>query len=227
MAAACFADRAEAGRKLAARLDHLQAVDPVVVGLPRGGVPVAAAVARAIDAPLDVIMVRKLGVPSQPEVAMGAVGEGGVRVLDAETVRLARVDASQLSAVEAAERAELERRSARFAIGRTRLDLADRVVVVVDDGIATGSTARAACQVVRAQGAARVVLAVPVAPPGWILRMAGAADEYVCCATPDPFLAVGRFYADFTQTGDDEVVRCLRNAAMRSARTEKARLHQG
>jgi len=221
-----FVDRTEAGRKLATSLEHLRATDPVIVGLPRGGVPVGAAVARALEAPLDVILVRKLGVPGQPEVAMGAVGEGGVGVLDDDTIGRAGVTTAQIAVVEASERRELDRRSQRFEIGRSRLDLAGRFVIVVDDGIATGSTARAACEVVRAQGARRVVLAVPVAPVGWDDRLAHAADEYVCLATPEPFVAVGRFYGDFSQTSDDEVVRCLRNAAMRSDRAARSLSHR-
>ncbi len=227
MAAALFANRTEAGYQLGEQLALSGIDEPVVVGLPRGGVPVAAAVARVLDAPLDVIMVRKLGVPAQPEVAMGAIGEGGVRVLDEVTIRRAGVSQAAQARVEAAERQELERRLDRYAIGRRRTDLEGRRVIVVDDGIATGSTARAACQVVRAQGAARVVLAVPVAPVGWSARLGDAADDFVCVETPEPFLAVGRFYTEFDQTTDDEVVRCLRTAAMRTSRAENARSSSG
>src|ERR1019366_2009760 len=160
-----FADRVDAGRRLAAKLGPLQGEDLVVVGLPRGGVPVALEVARALDAPLDVIVVRKLGGPVQPELGMGAIGEGGVRVLNAGVVRLARVSSDELATVERRERVELERRARRFRGDRPPVRLDGKTVVVVDDGIATGSTARAACQVARAQGASRIVLAVPVAPP--------------------------------------------------------------
>jgi putative phosphoribosyl transferase len=208
-----FADRVEAGRRLAEQLDHLRGEDVVVLGLPRGGVPVAFEVAAALDAPLDVIMVRKLGVPFQPELGMGAIGEDGVRVINDELVRLAGVTEHELAQVEERERVELERRARRFRGDRPRVPLVGRVALVVDDGIATGSTARAACRVARAQGAARVVLAVPVAPPEWTERMAGAADEYVCIDTPEPFLAIGLFYADFSQTSDEEVVACLEGAA--------------
>ncbi len=204
-----FADRTQAGRLLAGRLQHLRGQPLVVLGLPRGGVPVAFEVAAALDAPLDVIVVRKLGVPSQPELGMGAIGEDGVRVVDRELVRRAGVTERELAEVEARERAELERRVRRFRGDRPRLPLAGRVAVVVDDGIATGATARAACQVVREHGAARVVLAVPVAPREWIERMAGAADEFVSVDTPEPFFAVGQFYDNFSQTTDDEVVACL------------------
>ena len=154
-----FADRVDAGRLLAAKL------------------PVALEVARALDAPLDVIVVRKLGVPFQPELGMGAIGEGGVRVLNAGVVRLARVSSDELAAVEQRERVELERRARRFRGDRPPVRLDGKTVVVVDDGIATGSTARAACQVARAQGASRIGLAVPVAPPDWTDRLAGDADE--------------------------------------------------
>ena len=207
-----FADRIEAGRRLADELTHLQGEDVVVVGLPRGGVPVAAEVAAALDAPLDVIVVRKLGVPFQPELGMGAIGEGDVRVLNDDVIAMAGVSSDELAAVEAGERVELDRRAQRFRSGRERVLLAGRVVVVVDDGIATGSTARAACQVARAGGAARVVLAVPVAPPDWADRLEDAADELVCVATPELFFAIGQFYDDFTQTTDDEVIDCLRVA---------------
>jgi putative phosphoribosyl transferase len=212
-----FSDRREAGRRLAAKLDHLRGEAVVVVGLPRGGVPVAAEVARALAAPLDVIVVRKLGVPYQPELGMGAIGEGGVRVINEEVRRLAGVSDEELGTVEVREDAELARRAQRFRGNRSRIPLAGRVVVVVDDGVATGSTARAACDVARAEGAARVVLAVPVAPPEWTDRLAGAADEFVCVANPEPFYAIGQFYIDFTQTTDEEVIACLTDVAVRQA----------
>jgi putative phosphoribosyl transferase len=208
-----FADRADAGRRLAARLQHLADEPVVVLGLPRGGVPVAFEVARALGAPLDVIVVRKLGVPFQRELGMGAIGEDGVRVINHEVVRAAGVSVQELAAVEARERAEVQRRAWRYRGGRPRQPLGGRVAVVVDDGIATGSTARAACRIARALGAARVVLAVPVAPPGWQDRIGGDADELVCVQTPRDFLAIGQFYADFSQATDDEVVACLRRAA--------------
>jgi len=211
-----FTDRADAGRRLAARLGHLRGTPHVVVlGIPRGGVPVAEEVARALDAPLDVIIVRKIGVPSQPELGMGAIGEQGTRFLNDEVIRLARVTEHDLARVESAERAELERRAHAFRAGRPRAELDGRTVVIVDDGIATGSTARVACRAARSLGAARVVLAVPVAPPEWTTRLRGVADELVAVATPEPFHAVGQFYADFAQTTDEEVVDCLRRAAAR------------
>ena len=178
--------------------------DVVVLGLPRGGVPVAAVVADALGAPLDVVVVRKLGVPWQPELAMGAVGEGGVVVRHEQVLQ--RVPAEQFAQVVARERAEVERRSARLRRGRPAQALTGRTAVVVDDGLATGSTARAACAVVRAAGADRVVLAVPVAPAGTVVEQ---ADELVVVRSPDPFGAVGRWYADFRPTTEQEVVDLL------------------
>lgn len=212
-----FADRRTAGRELASRLVHLRGADTVVVGLPRGGVPVAAVVAEELAAPLDVIVVRKLGVPYQPELGMGAIGEDGVRVLNRSVIEQAQVTRGQVARVEEQERAELERRASAFRAGRRRIGLHGRVVVVVDDGIATGSTAKAACQVARAEGAARVVLAVPVAPRDWIDRLGDAADEYIAVDTPVSFFGVGQFYDNFAQTSDDEVTRLLRAADDRSA----------
>jgi putative phosphoribosyl transferase len=208
-----FADRDDAGRRLAARLGHLRDEPVVVLGLPRGGVPVAFQVAQALGAPLDVIVVRKLGVPFQPELAMGAVGEGGVRVINRQVVHEARVSEDELAAVQAREQAAVNARAARYRARWPRQPLTGRVAVVVDDGIATGSTARAACQIARAHGAARVVLAVPVAPPGWQARIGADADELVCVSTPRGFFAIGQFYARFPQVADDEVIACLRRAA--------------
>lgn len=204
-----FRDRGDAGRWLAARLRHLRGEPVVVLGLPRGGVPVAAEVARALGAPLDVIVVRKLGVPFQPELGMGAVGEDGVRVLNTGILDAAHVSAAELGAIEARERAEVARRAARYRRGRASTALRGKVAVIVDDGIATGSTARAACQIARALGAGRVVLAVPVAPADWLDRIGADADELVAVAAPEYFGAIGQFYADFTQTTDEEVAACL------------------
>ena len=213
-----FADRVDAGRRLAERLRDQYSSAVVVLGLPRGGVVVAAEVARVLGAPLDVIVVRKLGVPSRPELGMGAIGEGGARVINEQVVRFEGVTAQDLEAVEERERAELDRRAARFRGDRDRIRLTGRTVIVVDDGIATGSTARAACQVARAQGAARVVLAVPVAPPDAVAHLRDDVDELVCLDTPAEFFAVGQWYADFRQTTDDEVVACLDGAADDAAR---------
>jgi putative phosphoribosyl transferase len=212
-----FADRADAGRRLAESLRFLVGQDVVVVGLPRGGVPVAFEVARALGAPLDVIVVRKLGVPVQPELGMGAVGEGGVRIVDREIVRRAAVSERELSTVEQRERAEVVRRSSRLRGDKTPVPLTGRTVIVVDDGMATGSTARAACQVVRAQGATRVVLAVPVGPEDIERRMRADADEIICLYKPVDFFAVGQFYDRFDQTIDREVVELLRRASERAA----------
>ncbi len=205
-----FRDRIDAGQQLARRLQHVPA-DAIVVGLPRGGVPVAAEVARALGLELDVIVVRKLGVPWLPEVAFGAIGEGGVCVIDREVVEMAGLSEVAVAEVLRAEEAELRRRAERFRRGGRRLSLAGREVVVVDDGIATGSTARAACQVAHASGARRIVLAAPVAPPDWTDRLGGVADELVCVETPADYFAVGQCYRDFRPTTDEEVVACLRD----------------
>jgi putative phosphoribosyl transferase len=208
-----FINRMDAGRQLAQLLLSLRGEDVVVLGLPRGGVPVAFEVAHAVGAPLDVITVRKLGVPFQPELAMGAIGEGGVRVINEPVMRMASVSEKELAAVEERERAELERRARRFRGDRPRIPLSGRTVVIVDDGIATGSTARAACRVARAQGASHVVLAIPVAPPHSVAELRDVADEVVCVETTEWFFAIGQFYADFSQVSDDEVVALLDRAA--------------
>ena len=221
-----FVDRVDAGRRLAARLEYLESENPVVLGLPRGGVPVAFEVARALGAPLDVIVVRKLGVPFQPELGMGAIGEGGVRIVNEDVLRVTRVSREELAVVEERERAELERRVQRLRGGRARVPLEGRTVVVVDDGIATGSTARAACQVARAQGAGRVVLAVPVAPWDWAARVRHDADETIGLHTPEQFYAIGEFYADFSQVSDGEVVEYLRARRCRAGSPDGDQLGQ-
>ena len=204
-----FRDRREAGRRLAERLSGLRASSPLVLGLPRGGVPVASEVAKALRAPLDILVVRKLGVPFQPELGMGAVGEDGVRVLNADVLRQARVTESQLAQVEARERAEVEERAARLRGGRPAIPLQARTVVIVDDGLATGGTARAAVRVARERGAARVILAVPVAPPETVAALRRDADDVVAVETPEPFFAIGGWYSDFSPTSDDEVIALL------------------
>ncbi|MGV8897432.1 MAG: phosphoribosyltransferase [Rhodoglobus sp.] len=207
-----FRDRSDAGRRLAARLADLGG-DVIVIGLPRGGVPVAAEVARALHASLDVIVVRKLGVPFQPEVAMGAIGEGGVKVLDDDLIRRAGVTAAQLASVERSERASLEVRVALFR--PEPLDLAGRTAIIVDDGIATGATASAACLVARALGAARVVMAAPVGGPDAVRHVSGA-DEVICLIQPRGFHAVGAHYLRFGQTAEDEVIELLSNSRRRN-----------
>lgn len=204
-----FSDRVSAGRQLAQRLSHLHGDDVVVLGLPRGGVPVAAEVAVALEAPLDVIVVRKLGVPQQPELAMGAIGEDGVRVLNPDVLASTHVDAASLAKVEAAEREELERRSQRFRGDLPRLSLKGRTAVIVDDGIATGATARAACSIARALDADWVILAAPVGPAGIADVLADVADQVVLVDTPTSFHAIGQWYDDFTQTSEAEVIRLL------------------
>ncbi len=215
-----FADRVEAGRLLAEQLEHLRGQNVVVLGLPRGGVPVAFEVAEALGVPLDVIVVRKLGVPFQPELAMGAIGEGGARVLDASVLAHTGVTDEELQTVEFRERAQLEERVSRFRKGRGRIDLTGRTALIVDDGIATGSTARVACEVARHLGAARVILAVPVAPAATVGDLP-VADEVVCVSTPERFMAVGHHYRDFSPTSDEEVVVLL-DAAERRVRASAA-----
>ena len=212
-----FADRVDAGRRLAARLVErgYAGREAVVLALPRGGVPVAFEVAEALGAPLDVLVVRKLGVPSQPELAMGAVGEDGVTVLNEAVLGGLRVSDEQLRAVERRERTILGQRLGRFRGGNPPASLSGRTALIVDDGIATGSTARAACRVARARGARRVVLAAPVAPREAIPMLEGDADEVVCLETPSPFYAVGEFYRDFSQVPDEEVTALLARAVRR------------
>lgn len=203
-----FRDRADAGRRLGARLAGLRDSDVVVVGLPRGGVPVAAEVAEILDASLDVIVVRKLGVPSQPELAMGAIGEDGSRLLDDELISRLRITPAEIEAVERSERTTLEKRVALFRAGRPRQDLSGRTVIVVDDGIATGATASVACRIARALGAKRVIVAATVGGPDASDRIDGA-DDVICLVQPRRFRAVGEAYADFGQTSDAEVVALL------------------
>ncbi|WKX68818.1 alpha/beta family hydrolase [Streptomyces sp. XD-27] len=208
-----FTDRTDAGRRLAERLERLRDERPVVVGLPRGGVPVAYEVAHALGAPLDVIIVRKLGVPYHRELGFGAIGEGGARVIHDDIVRMSRAGKDELAEVERREEAELDRQARRFRGDRPRLSLAGRTVVVVDDGIATGATAEAACRVARAQGASRVVMAVPVTSPSALGPLSAEADEVVYLSAPAGFAAVGEWYRDFSQTADQEVVDLLARAA--------------
>jgi predicted phosphoribosyltransferase len=209
-----FANRHAAGAALGARLDHLAGRnDLVVLALPRGGVPVAYEVARALQAPLDVFVVRKLGFPGHPELAMGAIASGGVRVLNEEALQWYRPKASTIEAVTTAERAELERRERAYRDGRPPATVDGRVAILVDDGLATGSTMRAAALAVRRLSPSKVVVAVPVGARETCQTMQQVADEVVCAATPEPFSAVGLWYRDFTQTTDDEVRELLAREA--------------
>ncbi|MFI9155799.1 phosphoribosyltransferase family protein [Streptomyces sp. NPDC053367] len=208
-----FDDRVDAGRRLADALDGLRGADAVVLGLPRGGIPVAYQVARGLDAPLDVLVVRKLGVPWQPELAFGAIGEHGVRVLNDDVLDATGVSPAEQARVEERERAELERRVGAYRVGRPPVPVRGRTVVVVDDGLATGATALAACRVVRGQGAARIVLAVPVAPDRTLSRLRDVADDVLCLEAPAAFGSVGAWYRDFGQTSDTEVTTLLSRAA--------------
>lgn len=206
-----FEDRIDAGRELARSLTHRAHEDAVVLGLPRGGVPVAAVVARALGAPLDVLVVRKVGAPGHPEVAMGAVGEDGAAVRNPGVIASVGVEEDELAAAEQRSRDEVESRLRLLRAGRPAEPIAGRVAIIVDDGIATGATMRAACAVARARGAAQVVAAVPVAAPDALARLADA-DEVVCLCAPPNFMAVGMYYIDFRQTSDDEVSRLLAEA---------------
>lgn len=204
-------DRKAAGRALADLLvDRYRDQDVIVLALPRGGVPVAVEVARALDAPLDVLNIRKLGVPFRPELAMGAVASGGIRVLNPEVIRLAGVDGETLEEVISIESRELERRERLYRGDRARPALTHRCVIIVDDGAATGATMDAAIQAARQLGPARVVLALAVAPPEIVAMLEEDADEVVCLATPAPFFAIAPWYRDFSEVSDDEVRALLR-----------------
>lgn len=206
-----FAGRQEAGRLLAARVVALGLRNPVVYALPRGGVPVAAEVADALHAPLDLVLVRKIGAPGQPELALGAVVDGDApeTVLNPHIVAATGASEAFIEAARRRELAEIERRRTRYLAGHPRVDPAGRDAVVVDDGIATGATARAALHALRRRGAARLVLATPVAPADTLEALRGEADEIVCLFVPAPFFGIGAFYRDFHQLADDEVVDLL------------------
>jgi putative phosphoribosyl transferase len=201
-----FADRREAGRELAKQIPAVtQAEHVVVLALPRGGVPVAYEIARALGATLDVFLVRKLGTPGHPELAMGAIASGGITVLNDDVVQALGIRPEQIEAVARKEQAELERRDSAYRKGRPLPSLADRTVILVDDGLATGSTMRAAVEAVKQQKPARVIVAVPVGAPETCRTLRETADAVICARTPTPFSAVGQWYRDFTQTTDDEV----------------------
>jgi putative phosphoribosyl transferase len=209
-----FRDRHDAGRRLAAELrDHANRSDVIVLALPRGGVPVGYEVATALGAPLDVFVVRKLGLPWHEEIAMGAIASGGVLVLDRDLLRIAHVSEADLRRVIAAEEKELARRERQYRGDRPFPDLRGKTVILVDDGLATGSTMRAAVEALRQEGPARIVVAVPVSSPETCDAFRGVADEVVCAETPEPFQAVGSWYDDFSQTSDAEVHELLERAA--------------
>lgn len=206
-----FADRTEAGQRLAVALAGLDHADPVVLALPRGGVPVAAEVARALGAPLGLVMVRKIGLPGQPELALGAVVDGDRPDLEVNTDIAHQMGLDRLDIVKLAEPelAEITRRRALYMAGRAALPLTGRTVIIVDDGIATGATIRAALRSVRRHAPARVVLAVPVASSEALAPLQAMADEVICLVTPDHFNAVGAYYADFAQISDSQVIALL------------------
>lgn len=209
-----FEDRHDGGRVLAAQLrSYARQPDVTVLALPRGGVPVGYEVARALGAPLDVFVVRKLGVPGHPELAMGAIASGGVRVLNADVLQVLDIAPDELEAVGVEEQRELERREELYRGERPPLDVADRTVIVVDDGLATGSTMLAAVRALKQMHPARVIVAVPVASAETCRDLRHEADEVVCAATPRPFRAVGVWYRDFPQLSDGEVHRLLDRAA--------------
>lgn len=208
-----YRDRRHAGAELGRALHAYAGRDDVtVLALPRGGVPVGYEVAQALSAPLDVFVVRKLGVPGHEELAMGAIASGGVRVLGDAVIGMLGIDAAAVEAVARREQAELQRREQAYRAGRAPLDVEGRVAIVVDDGLATGSTMRAALQALRRLGPQRLVAAVPVAAPGSCEALRGEADEVVCVQSPARFRGVGQWYEDFSQTGDEEVRALLATA---------------
>ena len=212
-----FRDRFEAGRVLASKLSEFSRKnDVVVLALPRGGVPVGYEVAQALHAPLDVFVVRKLGTPGQEELAMGALASGGTTVLNREVIQALGISQSTIDAVAARENPELERREREYRDGRPALQVEGRTVILVDDGLATGSSMRVAIKALRKESAAQVVVAVPVASPSACLEFEAEVDKIVCAATPEPFWAVGQWYRNFSQTTDEEVRELLARAAAAS-----------
>ncbi len=208
-----FQDRTDAGQKLAKELsDYTGRPDVIVLGLPRGGVPVAFEVAKALDVPLDIFLVRKLGVPGHRELAMGAIASGGVRVLNEDVVQGLNIPHRTIEAVTSEEQQELERRERAYRGDRPRPDVRDRTVILVDDGLATGASMHAAVTALRAREPARIVVAVPTAPPETCAEFEDEVDKVLCATTPQPFLGVGAWYADFSQTTDQEVRALLERA---------------
>ena len=213
---ALFTDRTDAGRQLAALLGRYAGRDDVIVlGLPRGGVPVAYEVARALGAPLDVFLVRKLGVPGHEELAMGAIGSGGVQVLNRQVLEGLGLDEADVERVAERERRELERRERAYRGSRPPLDVAGKIAILIDDGLATGARMRAAVEALRAEGPAQIVVAVPTAARETCASFEAHVDEVICAVTPQPFYAVGASYAGFSQTSDEEVTALLLKAAER------------
>ena len=212
-----FPNRSEAGRQLAKKIEkYTGREDVIVLGLPRGGVPVAYEVAKRLRAPLDVFIVRKLGVPGFEELAAGAIASGGVRVLNEDVVRAIPHATEAIEAVTAKETAELQRREQIYREGRPPPELRDKIVILVDDGLATGATMSAAVKALRQQGAAKIVVTVPVGPPDTCQEVGQQADETICLSTPPFFQAVGQYYEDFSQTSDDDVRELLTRAALAS-----------
>lgn len=209
-----FANRTEAGQDLALRLKkYANRDDVIVLGAPRGGVPIAFEVATALNAPLDVFVLRKLGVPGREELAFGAIASGGVRVLDRRTIEALGLTGLDIEQVTRAEKRELERRERTYRGGRPPLDVAGMIVILVDDGIATGASMRAAIGALRQMKPARIVIAVPVAPPSTRDLLLREVDEFVCLEMPEPFFGVGQFYDDFSQVSDEEVKELLDSAS--------------
>ena len=205
-----FLDRYDAGRRLAAAMsNYADQPDLLILALPRGGVPVGYEVARVLHTQLDVFLVRKLGFPGHPELAMGAIATGGVRILDRQLIRMYGVPVEEIERVTAAERREMERRERLYRDDRPPPDVRGRTVILIDDGLATGSTMRAAVEALREEGAKKLVVAVPVAAPDTCAAMKDDVDQIVCAVTPDPFRAVGIWYADFSETTDEEVRELL------------------
>ena len=209
-----FRDRVEAGRMLATTLqEYANRDDVVVLALPRGGVPIGFEVAKGLYAPLDVFVVRKLGLPGQEELAMGAIASGGVRVLNRDLLRALRIPEEVVGQITQEEQRELERREREYRDERSPIDVRGKTVILVDDGLATGSSMRVAVLALKQKGPAQVVVAVPVAPADTCAELQSVADKVVCAVTPQPFLGVGQWYEDFSQTSDEEVRELLRRAA--------------